>query len=275
MDRLRFTQHISRQFNTELEHVRSDVLRMGGLVEEQLGIALAGLRDRQLLGLERVREAEREINRLELSIDEACLRIMVRRQPAASDLRLLLSAGRIVADLERMGDEASRLARLTGRQQRPSAQIDGMRLEIREAAMFEGAFVGCHEHDPRRLARLERLLPARRAETPAITGAKSGKAEGRQWRRQVIAGGSAEFEEFVRHHRAHGMRARILGSGVAATVTEKTRKRLIGTGRKRFAEHVSAFDHHFPLLTSRLPKLSLSKRPINASGSRPKPSTMS
>ena len=115
MDRLRFTQHISRQFNTELEHVRSDVLRMGGLVEEQLGIALAGLRDRQLLGLERVREAEREINRLELSIDEACLRIMVRRQPAASDLRLLLSAGRIVADLERMGDEASRLARLTGR----------------------------------------------------------------------------------------------------------------------------------------------------------------
>lgn len=115
MDRLRFTHHISRQFNVELERVRSDVLRMGGLVEEQLGIALGGLRDRQLVGLERVREAEREINRLELSIDEACLRIMVRRQPAASDLRLLLSAGRIVADLERMGDEASRLARLTGR----------------------------------------------------------------------------------------------------------------------------------------------------------------
>ena len=115
MDRLRFTQHISRQFNQELEAVRSDVLGMGGLVEEQLGIALAGLRERQLIGLERVREAEREINRLELSIDESCLRIMVRRQPAASDLRLLLSAGRAVADLERMGDEASRLARLAGR----------------------------------------------------------------------------------------------------------------------------------------------------------------
>ncbi len=115
MDRLRFTQHISRQFNQELEAVRSDVLNMGGLVEEQLGIALGGLRERHLVGLERVREAEREINRLELSIDASCLRIMVRRQPAASDLRLLLSAGRAVADLERMGDEASRLARLTGR----------------------------------------------------------------------------------------------------------------------------------------------------------------
>ncbi|MCB1609632.1 MAG: phosphate transport system regulator PhoU, partial [Xanthomonadales bacterium] len=82
MDRLRFTQHISRQFNQELEAVRSHVLRMGGLVEQQLGVGVRCLREREVAGLKLVAEAEAEINRLELSIDEECVRIMVRRQPA-------------------------------------------------------------------------------------------------------------------------------------------------------------------------------------------------
>ena len=115
MDRLRFTQHISRQFNQELEAVRSHVLRMGGLVEQQLGVGVRCLREREVAGLKLVAEAEAEINRLELSIDEECVRIMVRRQPAASDLRLLLMAGKTVADLERMGDESTRVAKLAAR----------------------------------------------------------------------------------------------------------------------------------------------------------------
>ncbi len=115
MDRLRLSQHISRQFNEELETMRSLVLRMGGLVEQQLGIGVRCLRERESAGLKQVVEAEREINRLELSIDEDCVRIMVRRQPAASDLRLLLMAGKTVADLERMGDESTRVAKLAAR----------------------------------------------------------------------------------------------------------------------------------------------------------------
>ena len=112
MDRLHLSQHISRQFNSEIEDVRREVLAMGGIVEEQIAAALHVLiaRDAQAFG--GVRERETRINAAELAIDERCAHILARRQPAASDLRLVIAVIKMLADLERIGDESKRIARL-------------------------------------------------------------------------------------------------------------------------------------------------------------------
>jgi phosphate transport system protein len=112
MDPLHLSQHISRQFNSEIEDVRRDVLAMGGLVEEQIAAALAMLLDRDASRETEIREREVEVNAAELAIDERCAHVLARRQPAASDLRLVLSVVKMLADLERIGDEAKRIARL-------------------------------------------------------------------------------------------------------------------------------------------------------------------
>jgi phosphate transport system protein len=112
MDPLHLFQHISRQFNSEIEDVRRDVLAMGGLVEEQIAAALATLLDRDTSRETGIREREAEVNAAELAIDERCAHVLARRQPAASDLRLVLSVVKMLTDLERIGDEAKRIARL-------------------------------------------------------------------------------------------------------------------------------------------------------------------
>ncbi len=112
MDKLHLGQHISRQFNQELEAVRSSVLRMGGIVEEQLGKAVRALVDGNTeLALEVVTN-DYQVNALEVEIDEECTRIVARRQPAASDLRLVMAVIKTITDLERIGDEAKRVAKM-------------------------------------------------------------------------------------------------------------------------------------------------------------------
>ena len=115
MDRLHLSQHISRQFNSEIEDVRRQVLAMGGLVEEQIGAALHVLVDRDAAAMTAVGERELRINAAELEIDKQCVHILARRQPAASDLRLVLAVMKMLADLERIGDEAKRVARIAER----------------------------------------------------------------------------------------------------------------------------------------------------------------
>src|SRR5690606_10779972 len=110
MDRLHLSQHISRQFNSEIEDVRRQVLAMGGLVEEQIAAAMHVLVGRDAAAGTAIRERERQINAAELAIDERCAFILARRQPAASDLRLVLAVIKMLADLERIGDEAKRIA---------------------------------------------------------------------------------------------------------------------------------------------------------------------
>ena len=83
------TQHISAQFNAELEEVRSHLLAMGGLVEKQVNDAVTSLIEADSGLAQQVREIDQQINQMESSIDEECVRILARRQPAASDLRLL------------------------------------------------------------------------------------------------------------------------------------------------------------------------------------------
>ena len=99
--------HISRRFNEDLEHVRSSVLAMGGLVEEQLDRAIKALADGDsALGLQ-VAEDDIKVNKMEVSIDEECSRILATRAPTASDLRLVIAVLKTITDLERVGDEAA------------------------------------------------------------------------------------------------------------------------------------------------------------------------
>ncbi|RMW03308.1 Phosphate-specific transport system accessory protein PhoU, partial [Pseudomonas amygdali pv. tabaci] len=105
------THHISQQFNAELEDVRSHLLEMGGLVEKQVNDSVTALIEADSGLAQRVREVDDRINQMERSIDEECLRILARRQPAASDLRLIISISKSVIDLERIGDEATKIAR--------------------------------------------------------------------------------------------------------------------------------------------------------------------
>lgn len=105
------TQHISQQFNAELEELRSHLLAMGGLVEKQVNDAVSALIEADSGLAQQVRELDAQINQMELTIDEACLRILARRQPAASDLRLIISISKSVIDLERIGDEATKIAK--------------------------------------------------------------------------------------------------------------------------------------------------------------------
>jgi len=105
------THHISQQFNAELEDVRSHLLEMGGLVEKQVNDAVTSLIEADSGLAQRVREVDDRINQMERNIDEECLRILARRQPAASDLRLIISISKSVIDLERIGDESTKIAR--------------------------------------------------------------------------------------------------------------------------------------------------------------------
>lgn len=105
-------EHIAKQFDLELETVRAQVLRMGGLVEEQISQAVDALHEGKMeLALEVIANDHR-VNGLEVNIDERCTHIIARRQPTASDLRLLIAIIKTITDLERIGDEAEKIARM-------------------------------------------------------------------------------------------------------------------------------------------------------------------
>lgn len=106
-----YKQHISAQFNAELESVKNHLLEMGGLVEQQIGKAVEALLARDSGVAEEVVAGDEQVNDMEISIDEECFRILARRQPAASDLRLVLAISKVTTDLERIGDEASKIGR--------------------------------------------------------------------------------------------------------------------------------------------------------------------
>lgn len=129
MDKLQFGQHISRQFNEELEDVRSKVLHMGGVVEEQLANALKVLVNDEVTLARDVINADTVVNSLEVEIDEECTRIVARRQPAATDLRLVMTVSKTITELERIGDEAKRVAKMS-RKDMEGALQDDVRVEL-------------------------------------------------------------------------------------------------------------------------------------------------
>ena len=105
-------EHISKQFDAELENVRSRVLQMGGLVEEQIVQAMDALISGDMEKIERVIANDHRVNAMEVELDESCSHIIARRQPAAGDLRLLITVIKTITDLERIGDEAEKIARM-------------------------------------------------------------------------------------------------------------------------------------------------------------------
>jgi phosphate transport system protein len=105
--------HISQQFDIELRELRNQVLSMGGMVEEQLANALTAFTTNNAELGEQVYASDYKVNALEVAIDEHSTHILVRRQPTASDLRLVMAVVKTITDLERIGDEAKRIAHLS------------------------------------------------------------------------------------------------------------------------------------------------------------------
>jgi phosphate transport system protein len=127
------TEHTSKQFDNELEAVRTSVLQMGGLVEEQIERAMAALGSGDMPALERVIETDHRVNAMEVELDEACSHIIARRQPAAGDLRLIIAVIKTITDLERVGDEAEKIARMA-RLIHSAERMHMPRLELRHMA---------------------------------------------------------------------------------------------------------------------------------------------
>lgn len=112
MEALNLNRHISGQFNSELESVRNQVMQMGGLIEQQLSDALTAMADDNVTLAKQVIAKDKEVNQFEYVVDEECARIIAKRQPAASDLRLILSIMKSITELERIGDGVAGIAKM-------------------------------------------------------------------------------------------------------------------------------------------------------------------
>ncbi len=105
-------KHLSSQFDSELNNISSRVMELGGLVESQIRRAIYALSHFNLEAVEQVEQLERRVNAMEVEIDHELASVIARRQPTARDLRLLMAFSKAIANLERMGDEATRMARM-------------------------------------------------------------------------------------------------------------------------------------------------------------------
>jgi phosphate transport system protein len=115
MEKSDFGHHILSRYNEDLEKLRSDVLRMGGLAEAQLQRSLAALSSSDEQLAREVLRDEVRLNQMEVEVDEECMRILATRSPAASDLRLVVAIVKTITDLERIGDEARKIANISTR----------------------------------------------------------------------------------------------------------------------------------------------------------------
>ncbi|NOX76705.1 MAG: phosphate signaling complex protein PhoU [Gammaproteobacteria bacterium] len=143
METKNLSHHISRQFNEELEDVRNKVLAMGGLVEEQIENATAALVSGDVEQAEAVISRDYQVNALEVAVDEESIQILARRQPTAGDLRLIVAIIKTITDLERMGDQAEKVARMAihlSDMERPKNQYGELEhLSDRVRKMLRGA----------------------------------------------------------------------------------------------------------------------------------------
>jgi phosphate transport system protein len=106
------SDHTSKNFDLELESLRTRILQMGGMAEEQVRKAIEGLYSGDLALLESVIRDDELINQMEVQIESSCYQIIAKRQPTAVDLRMTVSVLKAISDLERVGDKARKIARL-------------------------------------------------------------------------------------------------------------------------------------------------------------------
>ncbi len=111
MDNLTINKHISAQFNAELENAMSQVLSMGGMVEQQLNNAIIAMTTKDQVLAKKIISQDRAINQMEVEINENCIMVIAKRQPTASDLRLLIAIIKTISELERIGDVARKIAK--------------------------------------------------------------------------------------------------------------------------------------------------------------------
>jgi phosphate transport system protein len=112
VEKLHLDKHISQQFDSDLEALKSQVLEMGGVVEQQIIDSVIALETADSKIAERVIQVEDDVDMREVALDEQCTMVLACRQPAASDLRMVLTVTKMIRDLERMGDEAQKIAKM-------------------------------------------------------------------------------------------------------------------------------------------------------------------
>ena len=127
------TEHTLKQFDTELQSIRSKVLQLGGLVERQITRAMQALAEGDLILCEQVINTDHDVNRMEVDLDDACIHVIARRQPAAIDLRMIMTVVKTITDLERIGDEAKKIAK-QARALHSNGTAYAPRIELRHAA---------------------------------------------------------------------------------------------------------------------------------------------
>ncbi|MGH8253436.1 MAG: phosphate signaling complex protein PhoU [Steroidobacteraceae bacterium] len=128
MDKAELGQHILSRFNEDLERLRSDALEMGGLAEAQLRQALESLSRNDSAMAESVVRMEARVNQMEVDVDDECNRILAMRAPTASDLRLVIAIIKTITDLERVGDEAHKIANIVTRRSGVDRSGDSYRI---------------------------------------------------------------------------------------------------------------------------------------------------
>lgn len=135
-----YGDHISNKFNDELLALKTRFLKMGGLVETQIDSAVKALVERDGYLAEEIRGKDKLVDRMEMDIDEEAMLIIARRQPTARDLRLVISVIRMVADLERVGDEAKKIAKfaikLTEEGQAPQGYVEVRHIGVHVMGML-------------------------------------------------------------------------------------------------------------------------------------------
>ncbi|AMS31357.1 MAG: phosphate signaling complex protein PhoU [Betaproteobacteria bacterium] len=127
------TEHTSKKFDAELEAVRSRVLQMGGLVEQQIVRAMEVLVHGDLSLADKVIADDHRVNALEVGIDDDCTHIIAKRQPTASDLRMLMAVVKTITDLERIGDEAKKIARMAKQLHQSGTRLSTQLADVRYA----------------------------------------------------------------------------------------------------------------------------------------------
>lgn len=123
-------KHISEQYDLELSNLRERLMAMGGLVEQQVNDACSALVTNDMALAAQVRTTEARLNQMEVELDDECVSIIAKRQPTASDLRAVVSVMKLITDLERIGDEADRIAKIAvtlSRYESPSNQYADFR----------------------------------------------------------------------------------------------------------------------------------------------------